>query len=206
MFTLPAHMKNCNQVQWHPSSEKVFASVGGDGLLKLWDHTLPKPNISSFRAHDVKISLTKGRNNLPRFQQVRAASRHRFNWQVDKDLGFEKPHSSSEHSASPPLSTQKGEIFASSWVVTRVGLLRYECEFLRLERPCRAVEIQARPTHGIRNRRGFQLVWLEIGLFVKLGWTNPGLGMGPTSAYHHLTIQRPIVKLVNLYIFIVIFL
>lgn len=53
MFTLPAHMKNCNQVQWHPSSEKVFASVGADGLLKLWDHTLPKPNISSFRAHEV---------------------------------------------------------------------------------------------------------------------------------------------------------
>ena len=54
-FTLPAHMRNCNQVQWHPSSEKVFASIGGDGLLKLWDHTLAKPNISSFRAHDVKI-------------------------------------------------------------------------------------------------------------------------------------------------------
>ena len=51
MFSLPAHTKNCNQVQWHPTSEKVFASVGGDGLLKLWDHTLPKPNISTFQAH-----------------------------------------------------------------------------------------------------------------------------------------------------------
>ena len=52
-FSLPAHIKNCNQVQWHPTSEKVFASCGADGLLKLWDHTLPKPNISSHRAHDV---------------------------------------------------------------------------------------------------------------------------------------------------------
>ena len=51
MFSLPAHIKNCNQVQWHPTSEKVFASCGGDGLLKLWDHTLPKPNISAHRAH-----------------------------------------------------------------------------------------------------------------------------------------------------------
>lgn len=52
---MPAHVKNCNQVQWHPTSEKVFASGGGDGLLKLWDHTLPKPNISSHRAHESEI-------------------------------------------------------------------------------------------------------------------------------------------------------
>ena len=51
IFTIPAHLKNCNQVQWHPTSDKVFASCGADGLLKLWDHTLPKPNISSHRAH-----------------------------------------------------------------------------------------------------------------------------------------------------------
>lgn len=48
-------MKNCNEVKWHPTSEKVFASGGGDGILKMWDHTLPKPNISSHRAHDAEI-------------------------------------------------------------------------------------------------------------------------------------------------------
>ncbi len=53
LFTIPGHSQNCNQVQWHPSSEKVFVSVGGDGMMKLWDHTLPKPNISSHKAHEV---------------------------------------------------------------------------------------------------------------------------------------------------------
>lgn len=54
-FTLPAHMKNCNEVKWHPTSDKVFASCGSDGLLKMWDHTLPKPNISSHQAHTAEI-------------------------------------------------------------------------------------------------------------------------------------------------------
>ena len=60
LFSLPAHIRNCNQVQWHPSSEKVFASCGGDGLLKLWDHTLQKPNISTNKAHDVNFIIKIG--------------------------------------------------------------------------------------------------------------------------------------------------
>lgn len=54
-FQIPGHYKNCNEVKWHPTSEKVFATGGGDGILKMWDHTLPKPNISSHRAHDAEI-------------------------------------------------------------------------------------------------------------------------------------------------------
>ena len=27
MYTLPAHVKNCNQVQWHPTSEKCLHLV-----------------------------------------------------------------------------------------------------------------------------------------------------------------------------------
>lgn len=54
-FTIPGHIKNCNDVKWHPTSEKVFASCGQDGLLKMWDHTLPKPNISSHQAHNAQI-------------------------------------------------------------------------------------------------------------------------------------------------------
>lgn len=56
LFSIPAHPRNCNQVQWHPTSDKVFASCGADGTLKLWDHTLPKPNIASHRAHEVCFS------------------------------------------------------------------------------------------------------------------------------------------------------
>ena len=55
LYEIPAHQRNCNEVKWHPTSEKVFASCGADGLLKMWDHTLPKPNISSHRAHDAEI-------------------------------------------------------------------------------------------------------------------------------------------------------
>lgn len=71
LFTIPAHSRNCNQVQWHPTSEKVFASCGADGMLKLWDHTLPKPNIASHRAHEVHFP-DSDRNPDSGLQQVRS--------------------------------------------------------------------------------------------------------------------------------------
>ena len=55
LFMLPAHKGSCYQAQWHPTSEKVFASGGGDGCLKLWDHSLPNQNIASVAAHDGEI-------------------------------------------------------------------------------------------------------------------------------------------------------
>ena len=54
-FQLPGDGKACNEVKWHPSSEKVFASASGGGFLKMWDHTIPKPNISTHKAHDGEI-------------------------------------------------------------------------------------------------------------------------------------------------------
>lgn len=55
LFMLPAHKGSCYQAQWHPTSEKVFASGGGDGCLKLWDHSLPNKNIASVVAHEGEI-------------------------------------------------------------------------------------------------------------------------------------------------------
>lgn len=55
LFMLPAHKGSCYQAQWHPTSEKVFASGGGDGCLKIWDHSLPNKNIASVPAHEGEI-------------------------------------------------------------------------------------------------------------------------------------------------------
>jgi peroxin-7 len=55
LFMLPAHKGSCYQAQWHHASDRVFASAGGDGFLKLWDHSLPKQNIASVQAHEGEI-------------------------------------------------------------------------------------------------------------------------------------------------------
>ena len=33
----------------------MFASVGSDGLVRLWDVTSPNKNITTFKAHDFEI-------------------------------------------------------------------------------------------------------------------------------------------------------
>ena len=54
-FSLQAHQGSCYTSMWHPTSPKVFASGGGDGFLKLWDHSLPNKNIATLKAHEGEI-------------------------------------------------------------------------------------------------------------------------------------------------------
>ena len=55
MNSFTAHRGIAYQATWHPVNDSMFASVGADGLLKLWDLKAQQTNIASFQANDLEI-------------------------------------------------------------------------------------------------------------------------------------------------------
>jgi len=49
------HQNCAYQCTWHPTNDKLFASCGGDALLRIWDITSPKQSVAVVQGHEGEI-------------------------------------------------------------------------------------------------------------------------------------------------------
>jgi WD40 repeat protein len=52
LSTFQAHTTNCYQAAWSPHTESAWATVGTDGLLKIWDLKSASKTIATVKASD----------------------------------------------------------------------------------------------------------------------------------------------------------